>query len=217
MQYLSKKIGKRIIVCFVTLFILMIASGMISSLGITRITNKFFSMYRDRLEPAMDISYIIEKMYQNRLLLEEHVTEIGPETFRQIEFDIYKNNNFIDSLINKYAETYLIPDEVRILNLYQNSIESYRKLETTIIGLSRDGLHEEALTLYTGESFNSFRKTIEPLESLEQTQLKEGKHLYYEAEAMAYRIKMSVYLCIGIAIIIAIIVGLIISLSYVNK
>ncbi len=214
---LTKKVGKRIIYCFTIVFFLLISIGMVSVSGVSRLSNKFFSMYRDRLEPAMELSVIIERSYQNRLHLEEHVTELGVESLVQIEFDIHRNNRIIDSLINKYSETYLVPEEIKSLNKYRRNMDEYRKLERNIITLSRQRQHQEAMNLLTGRSFTLFRSIIEPLERLEEMQLIAGQELYLEAERLALRVNMTIYLAMGIGIVIAIIVATIVSLAYVDR
>jgi CHASE3 domain sensor protein len=214
---LTKKVGKRIIYCFSIVFFLLISIGMVSVSGVSRLSNKFFSMYRDRLEPAMELSYIIERSYQNRLHLEEHVTEMGVESLSQIEYAIYKNNRVIDSLILKYSETYLVPEEIKSLNKYRRNINEYRKLEKETIKLSRERQHQDAMAILTGQSFTLFRSIIEPLERLEEVQLIAGKELYLEAERLALRVNMTIYLAMGIGIVVAIIVATIVSLAYIDR
>lgn len=211
--HFTAQTGRRIIWSFVSVLILLLIVGIIGISGVNRLSSRFHTLIEDRLEPEIDISLILEKMYQNRLALEELVTQFGIETSEELESDIRRNNAGIDSLIGKYATTLMVPDEVRSLRNYRKEIRDYRALENEIIRAYRSENPEIAQGLFTERSFVAFQRAVRPIERLSATQATVGRQLFEEAEATVQAVKISLYVAMSIAIIIAVVLGILISYS----
>jgi CHASE3 domain sensor protein len=212
----SHKTAKRIIKSFILIFALMLLMGAVGSVGINNLTSSFRKMYQRRLVPAMDISHIIEKQYQNRFHLEEHISGISIENYAQLENDIKINNRQVDSIISHYADGADILDheEAKELKQYRNAIRSYRSLEKNILLLSRDNKKKEATQLFTANSYTAFQAAVRPMERLEDKQVALGKQLYQEAEKVGDNIRMALYASIAIALVVAITLAVIVSREY---
>lgn len=211
--HFTTQTGRRLIWSFVAVFTLLMAVGIIGLSGVNRLSNRFTSIFEDRLEPEMDISLILEKMYQNRLALSELVTKFGIETSQELAVDIRRNNHDIDSLIAKYATTLLVPDEVRDLRNYRKQIHAYRQVEGEIIARYNGDDPQAARDLFLERSFVAFQEAVGPIERLSNTQGTVGRQLYEDAEATVWKVKTSLYVAMSLAVIIAVALGILISYS----
>ncbi|WP_199141686.1 MCP four helix bundle domain-containing protein [Pedobacter sp. ASV12] len=74
----------------------------------------FVSMYNDRLVPATDLFMVAEKVHAKRHLLASHTA-----------MDLQQSKNIdqsIDSLLDKYAKTFLVKSEKSQLQNLKNSL-----------------------------------------------------------------------------------------------
>lgn len=214
----SNKTARRIINSFILVVALMLLMGAIGTIGLNNITVSFRKMYQRRLVPAMDISHIIEKQYQNRFHLEEHISGISIENYTQLENDIRKNNIQVDSIIGHYADGANILDHQEAVELkqYRVAIRAYRNLESIILELSRNNNKTEATRLFTSQSYPSFQAAIRPMEHLEDDQVAFGKQLYQETEEISNNIRAALYVCIAVALVVAIALAVIVSREYIS-
>ncbi|MGB3619077.1 MAG: MCP four helix bundle domain-containing protein [Catalinimonas sp.] len=210
--HFTARTGRRIIWSFVAVLALLLTVGVIGIGGVNRLSSRFNTLFEDRLEPEIDISLILEKMYQNRLALEELVTQFGIETPSELRADIRRNNLEIDSLIGKYSATLMVPEEVRSLRNYRKEIRTYRELEADIIATYEDD-HKAAQQLFTERSFVAFQRAVSPVEKLSVTQATAGRELYEDAERTVQTVKISLYVAMSIAVVIAVVLGILVGYS----
>jgi methyl-accepting chemotaxis protein len=204
-----------IFTAFVILILIIITVGFIGASGLNRlihITNRA----KDQLIPAVEAAKIAEKLYQNRLNIEEHIAVNSPRLYVEIENNINKNNKQIDSLMVIYSEIYTLRDRDDNLLKYRNQLNKYRGLEKQVIQLSRKEDKAQAQVLFLGQSVDYFQKLIEPIHQITDEHIKEGELQYTKAKDLANFIKMILYLAIGIAFVVVVIIGTIAGYTYMN-
>lgn len=199
---------------FAMMFLLAMAIGVIGVLEVNQINGQFDHMYRDRLEPALDISLMLEKLYQNRLNLEEFVFGSRDVPTFQVQDQIRGNNDAIDSLIEKYTHRPLVPREVRDLRLSSERIRAYRKIESEVLA-SPDSLRR--YQIFTERSYQAFRDAVQPVEALSSDQAILGRQLYEEAEDSVRTTLVVFYILMGVALLLTIGIGIAFSLYSIDR
>jgi len=178
-----------------------------------RVSRNFQSVYQDRLVPSMDISDMLERYYQNRMLLEEHILATSANTQDSLQLLIVANTKAIDSLVTKFEATYLVDKELKELAMYKTQFAGLVKVQDNILALSINGDKAAARKLYRTEGYTAFQKLLEPLHALIKVQGNVGQELYTSADKSVKLLKALTYLVIGLAVIIALIVGTLLQTS----
>lgn len=171
--------------------------------NLNAVSDDFKSMLDDRLIPSADISKIQEGFYKNRFNMEELVFKVDT-TSNNLENRIEKNNQIIDSVLQKYSKTKLTEKEAYELQSLKNKIKDYRKIENTIRYYFYEGDLEEAKALFRKDGLYHFQLLMEELHNLADLQVEVGSALYEDAKDKLGTINLVSYLSIGVAIFIAI-------------
>lgn len=198
----------------ITGIILVVA--LIGITGINRISEDVHSIFYDRLYPAIEMAKITEKLYENRLMLEEYLAVDDSVLRASLLPQIRKNNKRIDSLSSKYAESHLVDEENKSLLMYKNEIFKYRQLEDEIVKLHRTD-PAAAQLLFIGESSEEFKQIIEPIHQMTDVQLVIGNTLYEDSMKEARSVRFALYLAAGIVLLLFIILGAWLSFVYMNQ
>jgi hypothetical protein len=198
----------RIFGSFAFVFFILILLGLYTTRGIEKITKAFGSMYDDRLIPSMDLTNVLIDVYENRVNLENHISEKSEITKRKIESEIYHNHQAIDSIINNISNTYLVSDEKSLLAEFRKNFKNYKSVELEILKLSNEFLVDSSLQLMSHKGNVIFHEVIKPLQGLEATQKRVGHELYNEALEVAHRIKVVSYSIMIAAVMAAIFLAL---------
>ncbi|MHC2991638.1 hypothetical protein OB13_08570 [Pontibacter sp. HJ8] len=190
-----------------SIFAIIILANWFASYSIDRVHNHFRSVYQDRLVPSLDISEVMERYYQNRLYLEEHVLSEGMGHQDSLQQLVEANTVAIDSLIHKFENTYLIERESAGLAQYKQQFGKLVEEQDRILELSRSGKKEQAEQLYRTEGQEAFLHLLEPLHGLIRLQGEVGQELYESAERQVKTLKILSYLVIGLSVFIALLVA----------
>lgn len=89
----------------------------------------FVSMYNDRLVPATDLFMVAEKVHAKRHLLASQSALSTPAELQQSK----KIDQSIDSLLDKYAKTFLVKSEKSQLQNLKNSLAQSRAIEKRLV------------------------------------------------------------------------------------
>ncbi|MCX2741878.1 MCP four helix bundle domain-containing protein [Pontibacter anaerobius] len=205
----SFRIGNRnrIALALGFVFLLILLANWLVSYNMTKVSSQFKSVYADRLVPALDISAMQERYYQNRLLLEEHLLTDAQEEEQRIMQAIEQNEVELDSLLRKFQATYLTKQETKDLDMYRQAARQYAKAQQTILVMSHTGDKGAALKLFRKEGMAAFQEVLQPLHALSHLQEQVGQELYANAERQMNSLKVISYLVIALAIILALLVG----------
>jgi len=214
--YKQTSIRKQVFGAFAGVIIIIMVVSLVGITGINRMAEDVNALYYDRLYPAVEMAQITEKLYENRLYLEEYLNSEQPE--EQIAFitNIRTNNKKIDSLVSKYSESHLVDDENKNLFIYRTEISKYRHLENEIIMLFKSDI-ESAKMLFSKESSEEFRNMIEPIHKMTNIQLKIGQELREDSLKEARAIRLALYLAMGIVLVVFIIIASWLGFVYMNQ
>lgn len=197
----------RIALALAFVFLIIVLANWFVSYSMTKVSQRFESVYADRLVPALDISAMQEKYYQNRLLLEEHLLATTAKEEKQIMQQIEQNETDLDSLLHKFRATYLTSQESEDLKEYLKAGERYSKVQQTILVMSHTQDKATAKAMFRQEGMQSFQELLLPLHALSQLQEEVGHELYADSERQMKSLKVLSYLVIALAVILALLVG----------
>jgi CHASE3 domain sensor protein len=198
----------RIFGTFAFVFFILILLGLYTTSGIEKITRSFGSMYADRLVPSMDLANVLIDVYENRVSLENHISEKSIEEKIKIERTVLNNHKAIDSIIANVSNTYLVSDERTLLAEFRANFKNYKNVEKDILNLSNGFMVDSALQLMSHKGNVIFHQVIKPLQGMEMTQKKVGHELYEDSLSVASRVKVVSYSIMIAAVMAAIFLGL---------
>ena len=209
----SFKQRTKVAVAFVSMFVIIVIANWFVSYSMEQVGRKFQSVYKDRLVPSLDISEMLERYYQNRMLLEEHILATNTTSQDSLQQIIISNTTTIDSLASKFENTYLVEQEMIELTDYKVQFANLVQVQDEILRQSSQGNKANARKLYLTSGQEAFQGLLEPLHALIRVQVNVGQELYQSADKNVKMLKVLSYLVIGLAVIIALIVGTLLQTS----
>lgn len=151
------------------LLMVFVVTVMISSFwentSITKITNSFSSIYKDRLIPANELFHINDLMYQKRLLIEHYLEH--PETNQDVPTIIAGKTAEIDSILQEYGQTYLIAEERKTLDEFKSTMHAYNAIEKQLLASNDPASIEFDQQL--GALFNDIHNELVTLSGIQTT------------------------------------------------
>ncbi|MCS6822112.1 MAG: MCP four helix bundle domain-containing protein [Microscillaceae bacterium] len=195
-----------LIAIYAVLMGIIVGVGMTGATGVNEIINTSEGAKR-RLIPAVITAELNETIFENRLFIEEHITEVSKAKYASIEKKIKDNRLKIDSLMTLYSDTYGNTSQENNLLRYRNALRQYQSLEQIVLSLSRRGEKQQALVLFLGQSYKKFKDITEPIKRMTELHVEEGELKYEEAKRQATRVKFILYMSIAVATLISIAVG----------
>lgn len=168
----------KLAVYLTAIFISIIIANLFEKSQTNEVDKSLISMYNDRIIPAKDISMILGHLYENQLLIQDHIHSSNPLRYKLIEKELDLNNQKTDSLIVRFANTFLVEEEATELNKYKNKIHLYRGMQNDIVTMSGKGLKTESLAYYHQHSQHTFQGVIEHMHRLADIQATVGQELY---------------------------------------
>jgi Four helix bundle sensory module for signal transduction len=201
---------------FSALLIIILMMGITATTGINQLSNIFIKA-KNKFIPAIEVIEIIEKLYENRLYVEEHILKL--DNYQELEINIYKNSKIIDSLLLSYSETYSVYDKKSKGDefiQFRKQLADYRVLEQKVIVVSKGAKKQEATLLFIGQSSKNFQRLVDPLRKLTDYHTYEGLESYVESAELALQIKTILYVGIILAVLITIILGTIVAINYMS-
>ncbi|MFC5409579.1 MCP four helix bundle domain-containing protein [Larkinella bovis] len=200
------------------IMLLVVLCTLISRSTIKDIDKSFSSIYQDRLIPAVDMVYLSENLYTKRLLVENYLFAAADIQPAQIQSQLTKQNQAIDSLIRKFEKTVLTVDEAKNLRDFKNRVDAYAQIEREILQLSQVGNQPAGSELFNGLGSTTFLQSIKSLNELIKIQSAEGQVLVNESMSESSQFTMISTLQIAVAIIIGLLIlGLIHNSKIINQ
>jgi hypothetical protein len=190
-----------------SVFAIIILANWFASYSIGKVSNQFRSVYHDRLVPSLVISDVMERYYQNRMTLEEHILSGSVTEQDSLHNMVQKNTAEIEMLIHKFEKTYLIERESAGLAEYKKQFASLVAVQDRILSLSSSGNKTKAQNIYRTEGHQAFLHLLEPLHELIALQGEVGQELYQSADRQVKTLKVLSYLVIGMSVFIALLVA----------
>lgn len=199
----KRKIG---IALGVVLIIILLANWFVNY-TIQQVDNQFKSVYQDRLVPASYMTEILERYYQNQLLLEQHLQIQGEAKQDSISALWEANTAAIDGLIQRFETTYLTEQEVIFLKNFKQAVADLQHIQVQVLAYSRDNNKAWALKLHKTQNLGQFQRLLAPLHDLISLQEKVGHELYLSADRKVKSMKVMSHVVIAMAVTIALIAG----------
>ncbi|MEJ8802288.1 MCP four helix bundle domain-containing protein [Pontibacter sp. H249] len=195
------------------IFLVIVLANWFMSYSMKQISGQFKSVYEDRLVPALDISAIVERSYENHLLLEEHILAAEAGVKEKLASQISQNQHEIDSILVKFEATYLTKEEYKDLQNYKVARQDLLEVQQAILKQSGDLNTREAREKFTTAGNTTFQLLLNPLHDLSKVQETVGHDLLDSAERQMNAIKILSTLVIAMAVIIALLVATLLQTS----
>lgn len=173
--------------------------------NVKNISNSLLSLYDDRLVPASDIFYMAEHLHAKKYLILDFVSSSSPSQLIGLGNQLKPHSLAIDSLLNKYSETYLVAQEKQYLQNFKELLATYMDLEKQLLGASLPELFQKT-EQYKKESEIALSMAISKLSELEKLQTQVGRELMADAQFVVSGTKLFSILQIGLSIVIGVMV-----------
>lgn len=188
------------------IMLVVVVSTILTRNDIEGIDKSFSSIYQDRLMPTIDIVYLSENLYSKRLLVEKHLLSDEGLSPTQLEQQLLKHDQKIDSLINVFSQTHMVDEESKSLTAFQQRVNEYAGIEQQVLRMSEAGNKKAGQELFEGQGTATFQRTIGRLNELTQIQSVIGQELVKESHTCVARSQNLSILQISLAVIIGVMV-----------
>jgi hypothetical protein len=199
---IGEKYKYRFALCLVAIFGASLLGMYFIRMNVTAADQSVKSLYQDRLVPAGDISIVQEKLYQNELLVQEHIDAPAAGGHAQAAHQIRRHSAEMDSLVDKFAHTLLVNQEVESLKKYRRYLFMHRHIQGQILDLSERGFKQEAATLYRNEGQPRFAQLMDTVHQLASLQTSVGHELYDRSHRNLLDAGLLSYMVIVITILV---------------
>jgi hypothetical protein len=207
----KEKIKVALALTVATTAILLI--NLVMSRNVSEIDESVTSIYNDRMVAGQDISKIIEVIYQNQLLVEEHIHAEEVELYDRLERKLAHNHLVADSLISHFKKTVMTAEESQTLKVYEQNNGVYKVLQGQLIALSRRGEKELAYRDFLQHRQDEFQRVLRPAHQLVAIQAAVGKQIYHTLHQNLQMAQLLSSLETAIAIVFGLIILLLLKAS----
>jgi hypothetical protein len=197
----------------VVLLIIIIANWFVGY-TMQQVDNQFKSVYQDRLVPASYMTEILERSYQNQLLLERHLQTQQTDEKNAIRSLWLTNKAVVADVVQKFETTYITDQEAVFLKEFKNSLLELEQTQKQLLALSDQRNQAGALQLYQTFNQQNFQHFLVPLHNIIKLQEEVGHELYLSADRQVKSLKVISYIVIAIAVFIALIIGTLLQTSH---
>ncbi len=172
------------------------------------------SIFKDRLMPATILFRLSDRVYEKRLVVEEHVLSDKPLDKADVYYRLGQIDASIFELLARIDETYLVADESKGLSSFRAELTRYNRLEKQLLEAAAAG----GKVGYDAELRKAFGNLRAELTSLTEIQEDVGKQLSEESVEAAASANSLTHLQVGVAFVLALLsAALAIGLQAVNR
>ncbi|WP_159478675.1 MCP four helix bundle domain-containing protein [Dyadobacter sp. 3J3] len=199
------------------LVIIMLASLSMNQ-AIQDMDRSLESVFVDRLQPAVDLVFLSERLHHRRMVMHEYLTGSMPFYDAEAVESLHKDNSESDRLISCFEKTLLIPMEVEKLAYFKGRMKAYRLLENSVLELVNNNHQDQARHLFEQQGGAIFQEGVITLHSIAQIQSDTGRKAVKSAHSQAAGGLINTFLLIAVCITIALVIlGLLRSDSTTNQ
>jgi len=203
---------------FTGFIVILIILGLLSILGINKLTSDLKHMYRTGVVPEHDGARLLKLQYENRYRLEEYITGLSHEKLPEIKIVLDRNNHIMDSLGGHHlASDYFETEKKNLLKDFIQHHNRYEELEMQIVKLGVGQQHDVAVKLFSGPAYSEFKTAIETLDQLEDSELNQGGIQLQNTVVYANNLRVIELITIITALAIAIIIGTMVGRSVMEN
>jgi CHASE3 domain sensor protein len=194
------------------LVIIMLASLSMNQ-AIQDMDRSLESVFVDRLQPAVDLVFLSERLHHRRMVMQGYLTGSMPFYDAEAVESLHKDNSESDRLISSFEKTLLIPMEVEKLAYFKSRMKAYQLLENSVLELI-----DQAKVLFEQQGGVIFQEGVITLHSIAQIQSDTGKKVVKSAHRQAAGGLINTFLLIAVCITIALVIlGLLRSEGITNQ
>lgn len=157
------------------------------------------SLFADRLVPATTLFELSDAIYQKRDALIAHLRRKPSDDDLKYQLGAYDAS--IEHHIVAIEKTYLVADEMRLLQQLRQSLKSYAQVESKLIAQRKAGQDVDNLADLS-HAFDELRQELLKLTRVQQT---EGQQLKSDSLSSAGQVTTLLHLQLGIAFALGIV------------
>ena len=164
------------------------------------------SIFVDRLQPAVDLVFLSEKLNNRRLVMQGYLSGSSFILIEDAVKSLGADNAQSNLLINSFEKTLLTPSEAKKLAYFKDRMKAYDRLENSVLQLMRNNCHTEAVLMFEKQGALIFQESVSTLHSIAQIQSDTGKRAVKLAHRKAAGGLINSSLLIAVCIIISLVI-----------
>lgn len=198
----------RLAIALAIMMFFSIILSLIESYNINKIAKSFNSIYEDRLIPAVDLYTIGNHIQDKRHYLFSFLFRDNISQQTAIKY-LKATDAKLDTLINKYENTFLVKTETNYLAHLKKNLQDFRKEEQALIMTSLTD-KEKAKSIYLNRTIYVYDELNKDLMQLTQVQTQVGKELMAESKksqaSSSFTTKLQLFIAIILGLVIMILI-----------
>ncbi|GAA4808606.1 hypothetical protein GCM10023231_42360 [Olivibacter ginsenosidimutans] len=174
--------------------------------NVKQMNKALLSMYADRLVPASDIFTMAEHLYAKMFLLlaVEREVEWHQDTMLALKKRLITHTHAIDTLLEKYEQTYLVDREKAFLKGFKHELTNYKERESELLAADINQLLK--VVAHVQKAKAALKAAINALSEVEKIQTTVGKELMADVQFVVKGTRFFSALQLILSIIIGIMV-----------
>jgi methyl-accepting chemotaxis protein len=209
--FLNLKIMTKLLLGFALVALVAAFIGYIGISNMSLMNNNAKQMFDDRTVPIVELSGVLQELYEIRLSVSNLVATKNARERNTIENVIHQHEKKAEKLMAKFGATNLDSEEKRLYNEYKESWKEFIPIVENIIELARANKVKAALELEAGDFEHNSKRITEELDSLITSEEHLADSLNLEIAKEYSFASMEIYIVIVLGILIAIALGFFIS------
>ncbi|MBI5750410.1 MAG: MCP four helix bundle domain-containing protein, partial [Nitrospinae bacterium] len=177
MNFKNMKTRTKLLLSFAIMSVVVAVLGIMSIRSTGEMRNMIHSMYVDRIEPAIDLGNVSNKIASIRTGALLIISEPDAAKRQEIYDKSMKDEKDIERLIEEYSKTHHIPEEKKVFEESQLAWRAYNESRTRTYKLALEGKLDEAKHNAVTDAAPKFRVLYEKLDRLFNIQGEVGKQL----------------------------------------
>lgn len=200
----------KFIICFAILVIVISIPGVLNLFHLKSLKVAIRTIYNDRVLPLIDLGEINYELLSLRIGALQIINEPDVAQRKSILDKANESVEKIDKLIEKYSQTYLVPEEKKVLDEFVLAWNDYNASREHTYSLAVEGKLEEAKHNAQTNAAVKFQNAHEKIQRLIQIQGEVTKAIYDEASSIyAFsRNKVIAFSAFAVAMVIAFVIVL---------
>ncbi|QIP16509.1 hypothetical protein G8759_29615 [Spirosoma aureum] len=164
------------------------------------------SLYRDRLQPAVDLVLISESLHAKRLVLENQLMNQSTLSPAALAGQLGLYDRQIANRIRHYEKTKLTGDEAILLRSFKQNWDQGKRIEGSIQQLIATDQRTVASQLFSQRGAILFRQSVQSIHKLAQIQSDTGQSAVKEAHRMAAGGSLDATLLTAVSLLVGLVI-----------
>ena len=193
-------------IALVVLMALMVFSTLSIRYALQSVDQTLASVYKNRLQPAVELVYLNENLYAKRLLVETYLSDHSSLSITALRARLRQTTADSYQRIGNFEKTVLTEQEAKQLSGFKKNLAAYAVLERSMLQLIETGQHQQAVDLFEQSGYQLFQQAIQLLHQLAIIQHETGQQAVADGHQQAAGGAIGTTLLIGLAIILGLLI-----------